>query len=423
MLLKNKAGFRNFAVLILFACTMVKAQGALQLTGLAVHTDTARDIYVAGLQTPDGQLPGDFTSPVGPMIMEYRIATRRISSRGFSGTLLLQAELGSGHRAPEGVIDVLGDLKQRLQGSLLSSDQFEVSLTPAGDTRFLLNGIELLESPGSDVFAYLLQGWVGDSASALMRESLLSGELADSTLLRYESLIPLTERVDQVAAWVGDEKEVVEEEQVAAVTLEEPAVVAEPEPEPVVEQETANTEAVAAVAAAAAAPAVVQASTPAPSPAKEQARQVEPQRKAPEPESEPQPAAPQPVETQVVAANLEDTASAVGELDDREYQLQLSEYVRAVMTQVFKNVRYPRRAVKRELQGQVELLAELDQNGDLLGVSLESSSGHEILDEAAIRAVEKATPFPELSFVAREEFVADSGDNYVMLIPVKFMMN
>jgi periplasmic protein TonB len=409
MLFKNKAEFRNLAVLILLACSVARAQEPLQLAGLAVHTDTARDIYVAGLQTPGGQLPGEIASAAGPMTMEYRVATRRISSRGFSGTLLLQAELGSSSRAPEIVIDALGDLKAQLQGSLVSGDQFEIALSPGGDTRFVLNGVTLLELPGAEIFSYLLQGWVGSSASALMRDSLLSGKLDKSLMLRFESLMPLNERVEQVASWVEEEETAAEEEQLA--------IAAEPEPEPVpapeVQQEAVTEAAPAAVAVAAAA------GSAAPVPLQELPEAPAVEEKIPEPEA----VVPAPAETQVAAEIPEEEQSPLQQLDDREYQLQLSEYVRAVMTQVFKNVRYPRRAVKRELQGQVELLAELDQSGELLGIVLEASSGYDILDDAAIRAVEKATPFPELSFVAKEEFADDSGDSYVMLIPVKFMIN
>lgn len=404
MLFTNRAGFRCLAVLILLACSVAGAQESPQLAGLAVHTDTARDIYIAGLLGPGGQIPDELDSVRGPMSMEYRIATRRISSRGFSGTLLLQAELGSGTRAPEAVIDALGELKMQLQGSLLSGDQFEIALSPAGDTQFVLNGVTLLELPGADTFSYLLQGWLGNSASALMRESLLSGQFDRSLMLQYESLMPLNERIEQVAGWVAEE-EIVEEEQVAVVAAPEPAV-------------NTRQEAVAATAPEAAAVAVA-AQNAAPVPVQELPQPPAVEEQVPEPEL----AVSAPVEPLPVAETAEQEQSPLQELDDREYQRQLSEYVRVVMTQVFRNVRYPRRAVKRELQGQVELLAELDQSGELLGVSLETSSGYDILDEAAIRAVEKATPFPELSFVAKEEFVADTGDSYVMLIPVKFMMN
>ena len=110
------------------------------------------------------------------------------------------------------------------------------------------------------------------------------------------------------------------------------------------------------------------------------------------------------------------------ELDDREYQRQLGEYVAQVMTKVFSSVVYPRRAVSRSLQGKVALLVELDQTGELLEVSTDASSGHAILDRAAVKAVKDAAPFPELSLVAREEFASQDGI-YQVAVPVTFRLN
>lgn len=110
------------------------------------------------------------------------------------------------------------------------------------------------------------------------------------------------------------------------------------------------------------------------------------------------------------------------ELDDREYQRQLNQYVGTVIKKVFGEVRYPRRAVDKQKEGNVDLLAYMDEDGQLLEVALDSSSGYGPLDKAAIKAVRKAAPFPELSEAAREEFLADDGMSYVMLIPVKFML-
>jgi len=92
------------------------------------------------------------------------------------------------------------------------------------------------------------------------------------------------------------------------------------------------------------------------------------------------------------------------------------------MKKVFSEVKYPERAIKRQREGKVELLARLDADGSLIDVTLDSSSGHGMLDEAAAKAVRKAAPFPELTAAAREEFLADDGSGYVMPIPVTFKL-
>jgi TonB family protein len=115
-------------------------------------------------------------------------------------------------------------------------------------------------------------------------------------------------------------------------------------------------------------------------------------------------------------------ASETVELDDREYQRQLQTYISQVMRQVYGEVKYPRRAVKYQWEGRVELLAKMAADGELLGVIIDSTSGHVGLDKAAQAAVERAAPFPELSPVAKEELVSDDGDGYIMSIPVTFAL-
>lgn len=55
---------------------------------------------------------------------------------------------------------------------------------------------------------------------------------------------------------------------------------------------------------------------------------------------------------------------------------------------------YPPTAVKKGLEGTVILLLEIDENGNLAGSEIVRSSGHRLLDKAALRAAEKCTFMP-----------------------------
>ncbi len=423
MYLHSKGRTRSVVALLLLIFSTTLSAANLQVAGLAVYTDTARDIYIAGLLTSSGSAPGSLAEVSAPAAMEYRIATRRISDRGLSGTILLQAEVGSGKRAPTEVVDGLAQLKQRLGGALRNGDQFQVALSEGGDTVFRLNDVELLSLPGSSVFEYLLNGWIGDSASALMRDSLLAGKLDGDVMQRYEALIPLDERKELVASWGG----------AAAATK---AVAPAPKPAPTPAPKPVP------------APKVVE-PKPEPEPEPEQVAQVEAPAPEPEPENVASPDEPAPEEDaaaivaavisggvveeaveepaealEVAAAEPDPEQAWLDTLDDREYQQQLNDYIASVMIKVFRSVRYPKRAVKREWEGQVEVLAEVGAKGDIRKISLEASSGRDILDEEALEAVKRAAPFPELTPVAKAEFLADNGSNsYFMMIPVKFMLN
>ncbi|MCB1561254.1 MAG: energy transducer TonB [Xanthomonadales bacterium] len=61
------------------------------------------------------------------------------------------------------------------------------------------------------------------------------------------------------------------------------------------------------------------------------------------------------------------------------------------------NVDYPRRAREKRLEGDVMLRILVDVTGDPLEVQVESSSGHRVLDVAALKAVRKWKFNPGLS--------------------------
>ena len=344
---------RKLALLLILTCAGAQAKTSLEPAGLAAYTETSRDIYLAALLMPAGSSLENVHLAPGPKAMEYRIATRRISSRGFSGTLLLQAEMGSGTRTPEHIIEVLDQLKSNFKGALVRGDRFVISLSATDATTFYLNDTELVSVNDGSVFDFFFAGWVGEFSSTLLRDNLLAGTLNPAVQARYDALTPSKERVAAIAGWMAPK---------AA-----PARAA-----------AANNDAGKTTSAT---------------------------------EEKP---------LQVAAPNM--TPEMVPGKKDEEYQRKLNLYVTNVMKKVFGKVDYPRRAVKKQRQGKVELLAHLDKSGELLDVTLDSSSGYSILDDAAQKAVRRAAPFPELPPEAKNEFLADDGESYVVMIPVTFKL-
>jgi protein TonB len=419
MLVQNWTCLRRFALSFLLACSAAHGKNEMETAGLAVYTETARDIYIAGLLMPaKAGLENVFLAP-GPKGMEYRIATRRISSRGFSGTLLLQAEFGSGERAPDQVIDVLNDLKKNIKGSLLRGDSFVIFLSEDEKTTFYLNDTKLLSVDDGAVFDFFFAGWVGESSSALFRDRLLSGNLNADTLSRFERLRPAEKRVAVISDWMAPPEPEPESEPVAAeaaipTAQEKPAQVAEVSAEKTAAPNTGEVVVpgpapATTVAAAMPAPAVVSAEQP--STAAEQPAATAEKQSAAADESK-----------QVAMVTASKTADEAPALDDREYQQQLSVYVSDIMRKVFGKVKYPKRAIKRDREGKVELLVYVDAEGTLLDLALDNSSGYDSLDQAATKAIRSAAPFPELTQAAREEFISEDGSNYVMPIPITFRL-
>jgi protein TonB len=60
------------------------------------------------------------------------------------------------------------------------------------------------------------------------------------------------------------------------------------------------------------------------------------------------------------------------------------------------NLNYPDEARHRQLHGQLVLTVGLGHDGRVKSVDIIQSSGHKVLDDAAIRIVHLAAPFPPI---------------------------
>lgn len=69
-------------------------------------------------------------------------------------------------------------------------------------------------------------------------------------------------------------------------------------------------------------------------------------------------------------------------------------YMRMVQDIILKNVTYPLEAQRANLSGTVVLSLHLLSNGQLIGAVVSQSSGHKLLDNAAIYTVKKLEPYP-----------------------------
>jgi protein TonB len=80
----------------------------------------------------------------------------------------------------------------------------------------------------------------------------------------------------------------------------------------------------------------------------------------------------------------------------REYEF--AAYMRAWVARIERigNLNYPDEARRQQLHGQLVLTVGLRRDGHIRSIDVIQSSGHKILDDAAIRIVRLAEPFPAL---------------------------
>jgi colicin import membrane protein len=122
-----------------------------------------------------------------------------------------------------------------------------------------------------------------------------------------------------------------------------------------------------------------------------------PEPKAPEPEPKPEPGKPEPTAEERQEAALDELALAMEAEDDALEALsdeqRTASYIALIARAVEDNWSRPPSA-RNDMEA--ELLIQLIPTGEVVSVTLASSSGNAAFDRSAINAVEKAGQFPEL---------------------------
>jgi periplasmic protein TonB len=90
-------------------------------------------------------------------------------------------------------------------------------------------------------------------------------------------------------------------------------------------------------------------------------------------------------------------------------------YTNSIQLKIAQAKTYPPLARERKQQGKAFLSFKLDRDGKILELSIENSSGYKILDQAAIKAIKEAAPFPTIP--------VSLNKNYASLkIPISFIL-
>jgi TonB family protein len=76
---------------------------------------------------------------------------------------------------------------------------------------------------------------------------------------------------------------------------------------------------------------------------------------------------------------------------------------------------YPRTAQRRGMEGKPVIAFTLNKQGRLVKVNLAQSSGYQMLDQAALEAVQQAAPYPEIPAELKT-------DSYQFKLPISFVL-
>lgn len=89
-------------------------------------------------------------------------------------------------------------------------------------------------------------------------------------------------------------------------------------------------------------------------------------------------------------------ASGQGRQANAAGNAAVSNYPGQVATRLRRSLRYPAEARRQRLRGEVHVAFTVTGNGGVSGVRIARSSGHPVLDRAAIETVQRAAPFPAI---------------------------
>lgn len=475
----NKLFLRGSLVASIAFTAIMHASSALsldedfRLLGLAVHQETGRDIYLGAIHLYNSApIPDKVIQSRAPKMMEYRVLARRTSIRSLVGKMLLQSEVANGAPPSAETIEFADKLLSSIQGSLYAGDSLEIKQNAYGELITLLNNTTLTITEDSGVFNYLLNGWVSENGpSTAFRGSILQQNIKTSMIIAYDAIAPSAERLATISNWPSSEQDPAVElpGQVAADEMSER--VSEQESEQVVAMsavterspvqtpvEQANSAAMSTKQLADAEAeevsilpdtkqaqtlvASVQAGAGSSDPAQNQivtfeqdqttlfeapsdifggsivdtsaARSLDSSFEATESWT---------FENKTrdtflpIPGTLEGEAFDILSLDVTEYSQRLAAFNTGLIRLVYSKISYPRRAIRRSIQGTLELDVTVLEDGSFVAVALVQSSGYSILDDAAIEAAQQAlaeTSLGEVDPVA----VAEFGVNGSLIIPV-----
>lgn len=432
------------------AISAAAANSDMHLTGLALHQETGRNIYLGGIFFDQHVAkPDDIVNASGPKMMEYRVVARRTSIRSLLGGILLQSELANGYPPNESVSSFANDILNAVKGSLYAGDSLEILLNENDETVAYLNGHELVRIQDGKVSDYILVGWIGEQGPSTTFRNSIKADEVDPTLLQiFEANTYTAERGLEVANWLeasdtSADKAVVVADNTGETEAETVMDNTEPpEQEELAEVPAVTTEVTVAVDWEDEVNTVQDIkgqhimATSAANIDIERAPANEPMISQPKPkavtQAPPAPVSETKLEDATQVASLHATSDMLGAsapegveaLDIQDYSERLGQFNTRLIRSVYGEIQYPRQAVRRNLQGRLELDVTLQQDGTLVDISVGQSSGFKILDKAAVRAARKALTSigpDQMDPVAIAEY-GGADNKLVVPVPVQFLL-
>lgn len=398
------------------------------VNGIASYQLFGKERYLAVLHTPSSTSESDQLLALASnnisdgLRMEYVITAESLSQRSFSRSLLESVTINNSERAVNQHGQSLVKLIGLFKGRLIQGDSLVFS-RGAGQVQVQLNQVLLGAVADGGMFALLVNTWLGEvPPSREFRQALLvAGAIEENLANRYAQASPRPGRAQEIAQnWLAPKTSpapaprpapepkpqvALAREQVAAATVtpravqpeqraaprsQPPAPAAPSSPEDSTKPNTAPS-----VVVADATPATVR--RPESNLAQSQPSVAESQpvariQSAAEPEAPARSQNNQVATAQLPSESERQSAPAEPAFDLASLQLT-RQYYQQVKNAIYREVVYPRTALRLGRESDVGLNVRIDQQGEVSEVSISSPSEFDYFNRSALRAVKDAKPF------------------------------
>jgi periplasmic protein TonB len=371
----------KLCISFLFAsfCSLTLAADPM-LNGMAIHVDLGKEQFIGALySSPLSDNPDKLLANTQAMRMELKIVSPDgVTTRRFSRWWIEGMAINNSAALLTEQADNMVKFDGLFKGRFASNDTISFISEPGKGVTISINDVVLGNIASDKFFSMLLRTWIGkvplssDYKDGILKNGNVSAELKS----RFDKIKPSKERTTEVAGWSKIK---------SAADL-----AAEKEKEKEAKETAAKSSSSSSV-----------------DNAKQLAAQKAEQAKADAAKLAAQKAA---AAAATAAANDDDEKPAL----TAQTLLARQFYVSDQLKKIYANVRYPKRALEKEQSGSVRLTVVINRQGSIISASISQASEFEILNEAALEAVNKTT------FTAIPDAI--TGSTFEFNAPLRFTL-
>lgn len=410
--------------LLLIALLSVSAQADLVLNGSSVYSDLGKNQFAAALylETPQKN-PDSVHSMEGERRMEVRVLNNYSKRRWFNLWMQSISINNSRETFSKSAQDLI-TLMQAAKSAPQKGDFIEYLSSSTQGTSMRFNGTELVADLPVEVFGLLLNTWIGAiPPSTNFKQEILGNQRHPEAMQLLETVTTDPQRKTLAASWILPPKpktvkvavkpaikKAPKAKAVAAVKPKEKATLS---PVTAVAEKVAVTETIKEAVKETTKEATKEATINKMAAAKPTADVTRSASAALSKAASTKTAA---IETATSDKEVATNADSEDELDFSVAEaLAMRDYTPLVVQKIYKKISYPSRAINRGFEGTVRMAIVVSKTGALESATIAQASNHSILNKAAIKATERAAPFPELP-------AALNIDQFEITVPITFKL-